>query len=259
MISKSSTWRIAACALHLNRLMRPLNSRVLTATGLLLVAAFVCGCSAGAKKSRIQARADQYFQSGEYEKAKVEYLNLLRLEQNPKALQQIGFIWMKEGAPLRAVPFLIKVKELAPENVEARTQLAIALMALGNLSEARKEAMAVLQRDPGNSSAIVTLADASTKDQVAGAEQQLDKFPDKNTPAFHLAKARLAATKGEMSTEADELQQAVRTEPKSARAHLALGYTYQIRGNPDHAGQELKTASELAPPRSEERIRYAEF
>lgn len=259
MVIKSSTWRIAACALHLNRLMRPLNSRILTATGLLLAAAFVCGCSAGARKSRIQARADQYFQSGEYEKAKVEYLNLLRLEQNPKAFQQIGFIWMKEGAPLRAVPFLLKVKELAPENVEARTQLAIALLALGNISEARKEAMAVLQRDPGNLSAIVTLANASTKDEVADVEQQLAKFPNKNTAAFHLAKASLAATKGEMSTEADELQQAVRTEPKSSRAHLALGYTYQIRSNPDHAGQELKTASELALPRSEERIRYAEF
>jgi len=232
---------------------------VLKLAVLLLACALFSGCSRAIKKNRIESRADQYFQSGEYEKAKIEYLNLLRLEQNPKAFQQIGFIWMKEGAPLRAAPFLLKVKELAPENVEARTQLAIALMALGNLSEARKEAMAVLQRDPGNLSAIVTLADASSKDEVAGTEQQLEKFPDKNTAAFHLAKARLAATKGEMSTEADELQQAVRTEPKSARAHLALGYTYQIRGNPDHAGQELKTASELALPRSEERIRYAEF
>src|ERR1700737_4000350 len=62
-----------------------------------------------------------------------------------------------------------------------------------------------------------------------------------------------------MSTEAEELQEAVRTEPKSARAHLALGYAYQLRGNPDHAGPELKIASELASPRSEERIKHAEF
>jgi tetratricopeptide (TPR) repeat protein len=260
MISKSSTWRIAACALHLNRLMRPLNSRVLTATGLLLVAAFVCGCSAGAKKSRIQARADQYFQSGEYEKAKVEYLNLLRLEQNPKAFQQIGFIWMKEGAPLRALPFLLKVRELTPDNTEARTQLAVALVALGDPSEARKEALAALKRDPGNSNAIVILADASlTKDEITEAEQQIERFTNKNTAAFHLAKASLALNKGEMSTEAEELQEAVRTEPKSARAHLALGYAYQLRGNPDHAGPELKIASELASPRSEERIKHAEF
>src|SRR6202022_552251 len=55
------------------------------------------------------------------------------------------------------------------------------------------------------------------------------------------------------------LQQAVRAEPQSARAHLALGYADQLRGNPDHAGPELKTASDLAPPRSEERIKYSEF
>jgi tetratricopeptide (TPR) repeat protein len=260
MIIKSSTWRIAACALHLNRLMRPLDSRILTATGLLLAAAFVCGCSAGAKKSRIQARADQYFQSGEYEKAKVEYLNLLRLEQNPKAFQQIGFIWMKEGAPLRALPFLLKVRELTPDNTEARTQLAVALVALGDPSEARKEALAVLKRDPGNSNAIVILADASlTKDEITEAEQQLEKFTNKNTAAFHLAKASLARSKEEMSTEAEELQEAVRTEPKSARAHLALGYAYQLRRNPERAGPELEIASELASPRSEERIKYSEF
>jgi tetratricopeptide (TPR) repeat protein len=228
---------------------------------LLLGCALFSSCSHAIKGNRIQARADEYFQSGEYEKAKVEYLNLLRVQnQSPRAMQQLGLIWMKEGAPLRALPFLLKVKELEPENIEARAQLVTALMAVGNPSEARKEAAAVLQRDPGNSEAIIVLSDASlTKEEIAGAEQQLDKFTKKNSAAFHLAKATLAATKGDLSTEADELQQAVRTEPKSARAHLALGYAYQIRGNPDHAGPELKIASELATPRSEERIKYSEF
>src|ERR1700719_4024813 len=128
--------------------MSPLNIPTLKVIAILLTTSLICGCSARAKKSRIQARADQYFQSGEYEKAKVEYLNLLRLEQNPKAFQQIGFIWMKEGAPLRALPFLLKVRELTPDNTEARTQLAVALVALVNPSEARKEALAALKRDP---------------------------------------------------------------------------------------------------------------
>jgi tetratricopeptide (TPR) repeat protein len=231
----------------------------------LLVLLFACtlfsGCSRAIKKDRIQTRADQYFKSGDYEKSRIEYLNLLRVEnQSPTALQQIGFIWMKEGAPLQALPFLLKVRELAPDNVQARAQLAVALMAVGNVSDARKEAMEVLQRDPGNSDAVLVLADGSqTKEEISGSEQQLEKFTNKNSVAFHLAKASLAGRKGDMSTQAEELQEAVRTDPKSARAHLALGYAYQLRGNPDHAGPELKTASDLAPPRSEEKIKYAEF
>jgi tetratricopeptide (TPR) repeat protein len=238
-----------------------LRHHVLKSSALLLVALLISGCSVGHKKARILQRADNYFNAGDYEKAKVEYLNLLRVEnQSPRALQQLGLIWMKQGAPLRGVPFLLKVRELAPDNIEARSQLAVALMALGDPAEARKEALAVLKRDPANSDAIVILADASsTKEEITAAEQQLEKFTNKNTAAFHLAQASLARSKADMSMEADELQQAVRAEPKSARAHLALGYAYQIRGNPDHAGPELKIASELAPPRSEERIRYPEF
>ena len=171
-----------------------LRHHVLKSSALLLVALLLSNCSVGNKKARILQRADNYFKAGDYEKAKVEYLNLLRVEnQSPRALQQLGLIWMKQGAPLRGVPFLLKVRELAPDNTEARSHLAVALRALGNPSEARKEALAVLKRDPANSDAIVILADASSsKEEIPAAEQQLEKFTNKNTAAFHLAQASLS-------------------------------------------------------------------
>ena len=228
---------------------------------LLLACTFFSGCTRAFKSKRIQARADQYFASGEYEKAKVEYLNLLRVQsQSPRAIQQIGLIWMKQGAPLRALPFLNKSREIAPQSVESRLELARAFMATGNPEEARKEALVVVQREPANSQAILILAEASTtKDEIKETDDLIEKTPNKNSAEFHLAKSKLAAAAGDKSAEADELQQAVKADPKSPRAHLYLGYAYQLRGNPDRAGQELKTAAELAPPRSEEKIRYAEF
>ena len=78
-------------------------------TAVLLVALLISGCFGGPKKARILQRADNYFKVGDYEKAKVEYLNLLRLDnQNARAFRQLGFIWMEEGAPLRAAPFLVR-------------------------------------------------------------------------------------------------------------------------------------------------------
>src|SRR5260370_35235039 len=89
---------------------------------LLLITVTLVGCSAGAKKARILEQADNYFKAGDYDKAKIEYLNVLRLEnQNITALQQLGLIWFEEGAPIRAIPFLYRVRELAPKNIPART------------------------------------------------------------------------------------------------------------------------------------------
>src|SRR5207249_7377461 len=98
---------------------------------ILLLFSLVTGCSPAAKRSRARARADSYFKAGEYDKAKLEYVNLLRLnDQSAAVFQQLGFIWLEQGVPLRAIPFLLKVRELDPKNIAARTRLASAFMAV---------------------------------------------------------------------------------------------------------------------------------
>ena len=237
------------------------NNSAARIIALLLATLLFSSCSPAAKKARTAERADRYFKSGEYDKAKVEYMNLLRLDhQNITAFQQLGFIWSEQGVPLRAIPFLLKIRELAPQNTPARSKLALAFMALGDRIEARKEAMSILQRDQANPDAIILLADTSqTKEEIAAADEQLQKFPHKDTAAYHLATGSLAVHKGDLGAAASEIEQAVAADPKSARAHLVMGYLYVLRKNPTHAGPELKTAAELAPLRSEERIKYAEF
>ena len=228
---------------------------------LFLTVVILAGCSPAAKKARIIERADRYFKAGEYDKAKIEYMNLLRRDQqNVRAFQQLGFIWSEQGVPLRAIPFLRKVKELAPRDIAARSKLALDLMTLGQLAEARKEALWILQQDPANPDAVILVADTiQTKEEIAATEQELAKVPKKDTVAFHLAAALLAAKKGDAGAASGEVQQALIADPKSARAHLTMGYIYLLRKNPSHAGPELKTAADLAPVRSEERIKYVEF
>lgn len=242
-------------------IMQPLSTRVAKVVALLLAAAIISGCPAGAKKSRILKRADGYFEAGQYDKAKIEYLNVLRLNnQNVTALQQLGFIWLEQGVPLRAAPFLFKVRELAPQNIAARTKLALTLIALSQPAEARKEASFILQQDPANAEAILILADASqSTEEIAAAEEQLQKFPQPDTAGFHLASATLAMRKGEFGTVADEAQKALAIDPKSPKPHLALAYVYGLRKDPSRAAAELKTAADLAPLRSSERIKYIEY
>src|ERR1700758_771543 len=101
---------------------------ILTIATVFVLVAILAGCDrAQQRKARISARAEAYFKGHEYDKAKVEYLNLLRLDRNnldPRAVQQLALIWFEEGAPLEAYPYLSKARELAPDNLELRSKLA---------------------------------------------------------------------------------------------------------------------------------------
>src|ERR1043166_1203484 len=241
---------------------RPVNSlRGITSFAALVILIGFSGCSPAAKKARIQEKADRYFKAGEYDKAKIEYMNLLRLDpQNVTGFQQLGSIWSEQGVPLRATPLLLRVRELAPQNLAARAKLAFIFASLDWFPQAREEAAALLEQDPANSEALVVLADTSlSKDDIEAAERQFLKFPATYTATFHLAKAGLALRKDDMEAASDELEQAIVLDPNLARAHLVLANLYAARGDLSGARSEFKTAAEVSPLRSYERIRYAEF
>ena len=67
------------------------------------------GCTREFKKARFLEHADRYFQAGQYEKAKIEYLNALRIEpSNALAIKRMGLIWYEQGAPLKRCHSLTK-------------------------------------------------------------------------------------------------------------------------------------------------------
>src|SRR5947207_11808495 len=202
------------------------------------------------------ARTDRYFKAGEYDKAKIEYLNLVRLDQqNVTAFQQLGFIWYEQGDPLRAIPFLLRARELAPKNVTSRAKLALSLMAIGQSAEARKEAVSTIQQDAGNPDAITVLADTSlTKEEIAATDQQLQKFPQKDSAVFHLASASLAWQSGDTATASDQVRQALASEPNSYRPHSAMARVYGFENDLNGARQEIKTAAEIGRASCRERV-----
>src|SRR5260370_1919204 len=161
------------------RSKRTLKAIILIVTAVSLVAATIGGCHLRGRKSRVMARADGYFKAGEYDKAKIEYLNLLHLDQqNVTAFQQLGFIWYEQGDPLRAIPFLLRARELAPKNVTSRAKLALSLMAIGQSAEARKGAVSILQQNPGNPDVITFLSGAClTTVDIAPHTTPLHNFP----------------------------------------------------------------------------------
>ena len=241
--------------------MRIVRGIPLLAALLMVVA--LTACSREARKARHLGRAESHFKAGDYEKAKIEYLNVLRLERNNfRALRQMGLIFQEQGAPLQAYRFLAKAKELAPEDQEVLLKLGLVHHAAGEFANAREIATAILAKDPVHEEALLLFAEASvTPENVANAGQWLEQARGRasNKAAFHLATARLSLRKQDEKSAEAAVRQALVVDPKSALGHMALGEFLRSRTNLAEAEQEFRKAAELAPLRSPVHLKYAEF
>lgn len=221
----------------------------------------LAGCTAGAKKKHYAESAENAYKAGQYDKARIEYMNLLRVDpQNSHANAQLGTIWAEDGAPLRAGGFLLRALELSPNDNVTRRKLARAYLSIGRGADARKEALAVLQNSPDDGEALVVLVDASQKPpELTEAEQLLARFPQKQSAYFHLATAGLAAKKSDQAAVEAALQQAVAADPNLSVAHVALGSWYRLKRDLKKAQAEFELAAKSAPVRSTERMALPEF
>src|SRR5437868_14786164 len=228
---------------------------------LILAILLVTACSKEARKARLLGEADNYFKAGNYDKAKLAYLNALRLDsQNALAFERIGAMWQDDGAPLRAAGFLKRASDLDPKNIQNRIRLARCYVATGRFADGTKEALKVLEQAPDNGDAIVTLTEAArTKEDIQAAEEQLQKFPKKNDASFYLAATNLSFNGDDLSTAGNALQQALAADPKSSAAHMAMANLHLVQKDQKPAGEEFKKAAELAPVRSMARLKYAAF
>lgn len=228
--------------------------------GILLVLT-LAGCSPEAKKARYLGHGERYFKAGEYENAKIEYMKLLLADPHSALpYQRLGLIWQEEGAPLRAISFLFKARELAPNDLSNRVTLARALILLERTAEARKELTAILEQSPAHDDALILLADTDqTREDVEYTDQYLKKHSEPKSLSFALVSANLAVQKGDFASAAVFLDRALAVDPKSQLPHLAMANFDVYRKKLSEADQEFKTAVELSPLRSSTRLRYAEF
>jgi Tfp pilus assembly protein PilF len=74
---------------------------------IIFAATLITACTKETRKARLLGEADDYFKAGNYDKAKLTYLNALQLDpQNAIAFERIGAMWQDDGAPVRSAPFL---------------------------------------------------------------------------------------------------------------------------------------------------------
>src|SRR5262249_39414010 len=119
---------------------------------------------------------DKYFAREQYREAIIEYQNVLRIEaNNVRALQQSGFAHYQLGELTQSFRYLLKSKELAPDNVDVRLKLGTIYLLARRPDEARAEVTFALERNPKNLELLVLLAGAAaTPEEVDRALQRLN-------------------------------------------------------------------------------------
>lgn len=203
-------------------------------------------------------QAKGYLAKSEFEKAKISYLSALQLDpQNSEAYKEIGLIWSEQGSPLQAARFLGKARELLPNDSNVRVKLARAFISLQAPAEARKEAEAVLQRNPEQLDALDILTQAvASPAENQDLQARLQKL-DQTNVSVQVAEARLALNRNDLLAAEAAANKAREMAPNSDASHLLLGGLALIKKDLRQAEDEFKLAADLAP-RSPASLLYAQ-
>ncbi|MCF7762210.1 MAG: tetratricopeptide repeat protein [Verrucomicrobia bacterium] len=238
--------------------------RYLTAVlGLAMVITLGTGCSKQARKDRILSRANANFEVGQYDKAEIEYLNILKQSPgDPVAIARLGLIYHAQGRVLSALAWLRKASELDTNNIEVRLNLGKTYLGVNQRRAAWDLATRVLQQDPGNHEALLLMTDsASDAEEIQQVIQRIERFSEaeRDQSDVHLALGSLYLRQQDTNRAEVEFNLALARDPKSSAAHLALGNFLLLRNDIKGAEHELKAASELAPLRSAQLFPYAQL
>jgi protein O-GlcNAc transferase len=166
------------------------------------------------------------------------------------AWKLLGALRLVADSPSAALPALREATVLRPDDAEAHSNLASALVAVGRAAEAESAARHALALDPGLAAAWDNLGVAlAAQQQLAAAEfacrQALERDPACARAWHHLALVLRDAQRG------DEARAAIRTaierDPRNAEYPSLLGALYAADGEHDTAEVWCRRAVELAP------------
>ncbi len=242
-----------------------MKSLTLKTAALLLVAAVtlsVTGCSADARKSRHLSQAKEFFDQGQYDKAEIEYMNVLQLDaNNGEAFAGLGLIYFDQSRANRVYACLIKAKELLPNDPRVRSKLAAVLSSAGNTEEAYKEALQALTLKPDDAEAPMLLAQSAPPPQINATRERLRALPptvqDRAPVIVALGLLDLRQQKPREAEQA--FQRGIEVDPKFPGSYFALSVLHRSRQETSRAEQALAKAAELSPIRSSTRLQYAQF
>ena len=219
------------------------------------------GCSR-AKKSHFLAEADRSFDSGQFDKAEAEYLDVIHVDpRNARAIGRLGVIYFDEGRYQKAAPYLYKGSQLDTNNPDLHLKLAQIYLSIGMLKEAHSESEFVLDRNPQDPEAPVLFSQSVVKQSDINATQRRLQALAQNgdSAAMETALGVMASNQRDFKTGMTNLRRAVALDSHFAAAYVALGNSFWEQNDLKGAKAAFKAAADCAPPYSPLQLSYGQF
>lgn len=228
-----------------------------------MLALLAGGCSPEAKKARLVENADRHYAAGDYDRAEVEYLNLMRLDpQNGHTIGRLGLIYTAQGRTGRAIAYITRGRELLPNDLDVRLRMGQLHLAAGKPTEARAEAGHILGLQPQDPEAPMLFAATLTNPAEADSlRQRLLSLPapaPAGAPVL-TALASLELRLGRVAEAEALIRQATTADPAFAGAYSVQAAIHVSKRDLAGAGEAFKQAAALSPPRSPRHLQYAQF
>ena len=229
-------------------------------TASVALLAFATGCSREGKKASLVKRADDYYAAGDFDKAEIEYKNVIRLAGfDPHSVGRLGIIYFDQGRGVRTShSYLSKANELDPGNLEVRIKLAFLYAGVLRPDDARDAALYVLEKRPGDNDAPIILAEIALQPrEISETRARLQGLPPSASTLSALALLDLRERK--FPDAQSLLNRALELDPKSTAALSGLARIHWARNETDQADKRFAEAVAVAPARSPLRLQYARF
>ncbi|MBW2000062.1 MAG: tetratricopeptide repeat protein [Deltaproteobacteria bacterium] len=230
----------------------------------MIILFFLGGCaSKEEKREKHLKRARQYVEGAEYEKAVVEFKNVIQLEPDDDiAYLELGETYLKLKQGREAFQAFSRAISINPDNLKAQIRVGQLLLLGKRPEEARKKAELVLERSPDDNEALRLLAALQLQEKdIHAATKTLERAAELNPESFEtqLALARVAVLKKDLQTAETLYLGAISLRPSSEIPYIELSRLYSSRGRPDLAEAQLEQMIQNSGPSYQNLLVLAHF
>jgi tetratricopeptide (TPR) repeat protein len=178
--------------------------------------------------------AKNYFAAQEYEKAKIEFQNVIQLEpDNDKAQFDLGETYVHLQDPAKAAAAFHQAVVLNPENLQAKLRLGQILLLAKETKKAREIANKILEKHPENIEALHFLATIQIQERnVNLALKTLEKAIeiDASDPKTHFFLAHLLFVSNRLKEAEPYYLKAIELDETQRKPYMELAALYRKKG-----------------------------
>lgn len=244
--------------------IQTLATRVMALLFTVLIATTLVACGgADDRKEAHLKKGDTLFAAGDFEKARVEYRNVLQIDpKDLKARFALGETMNRLRDYREAVNYYLSVVEDEPGHLQANQQLAEIFLRARDVVQAQKYVNVLLLADPRHAAALTLSAGIKIlQEDLPGARIDIDRALESEPGNINatLLSSRLMLQDGRVDEAVETLERVLVAHQDNTEVRTMLAMVHAQQGDVERAVDRLREIVELEPKTFAHRLTLARF